>query len=419
MNWKAIRNDFPALATTVRGKPLVYLDNAATAQKPRQMIDRIDQYWVEENANVHRGVHYRSQIATTAYEGARANVQLFLNASSPKEIVFTKGCTEAVNLVAHCLETKATIRAGSIILVSTLEHHSNIVPWQLVAERTGAKVIPIPVTDLGELDLTAYENLLNDNVAVVAVSHVSNALGVINPVKHIVALAHAHGALTLVDGAQAGPHLAIDVVDIDTDFYTLSCHKMYAPTGMGVLYGKLNLLNSLPPYQGGGDMIRTVSFDGSTFAESPTRFEAGTPNIAGAIGLGATIDYLAALTSLNSDSYRANLVDSFAKIESRENDLYTLAADQLREIAGIKIYGDVPHKAAVLSFTTDWAHPHDIGTVLDSQGVAIRAGHHCCQPLMNRFEIAATVRASFAFYNDESDVTAFVAAVKAAREMFA
>lgn len=418
MNWAAIRQDFPALATLARGKPLAYLDNAATSQKPAAVIERMRRYWVEENANVHRGVHYRSQLATAAYEGTRVKVQRFLNANSVNEIVFTKGCTEAINLVAHGLAAKGIIRSGSSVLVSTLEHHSNIVPWQLVAERVGAHVLPIPVSDAGELDLDAYRAMFQSaEVAVVAVGHVSNALGTINPVKEIARVAQEQGALVVVDGAQAGPHIAIDVQDLGADFYTLSCHKMYAPTGVGVLYGKLALLNSLPPYQGGGDMIRTVSFDGSTFADSPARFEAGTPNIAGVVGLGETIDYLTCLAGGPVDS-RESLVEAMAAVAKREDELYNRTRAEIADIPGINVYGDVPHKASVLSFTTDWAHPHDIGTVLDSHGVAVRTGHHCCQPLMTRYAIAATVRASLSFYNDEADISAFGKAMHVAREMF-
>lgn len=437
-----IRDEFPILGESVRGKPLAYLDNAATSQKPLAVLEAVDRYYREQNANIHRGVHHLSQIATAEFDRARESVRRLLNAGEEAEVVFTKGCTEAVNLVASGLfslgnsefGTPDTGRVGGstgeTILVSTMEHHSNIVPWQLATERAGARVIPIPVTDSGEMELDSYLNLLKSTrPKLVAIKHVCNALGTINPVKWMIQQAHAYGALVLVDGAQAGPHIRIDVQDLDADFYTLSCHKIYAPTGVGVLYGKRALLEALPPYQGGGDMIRTVSFEGSTYAPIPAKFEAGTPNIAGVIGLGKAVEWLetlgnSELVSGNSNSAEPitihQLLDTaFKVIHAHEVHLARLAEERLREIPGVKVIGDGNEKAGIVSFTLNNAHPHDIGTILDSEGIAIRAGHHCCMPLMTRLGLAATARASFALYNTEEEVERLVAGIRMVQEMFA
>ena len=423
-----IRRDFPILDTEANGRPLVYLDNAATSQKPRRVLDVLDRYWTGQNANVHRGVHHLSQIATREFDAAREKIRLLLNAASTKEVILTKGCTEGINLVANCLTANGTLREGDTVLLTTMEHHSNIVPWQLAAERVGAQAIPIPISDAGEVDLDAYASLLREHrVRLVGMVHVSNSMGTINPVREMVRMAHEAGALALVDGAQAGPHTLVDVQDLDADFYTLSCHKIYAPTGVGVLYGKQALLEAMPPYHGGGDMIRTVSFERTTYAEVPAKFEAGTPNIAGVIGLGAAIAYLEALgarleaqgaEASISDS-RASLAAAFAAIHAHELALTERATKQLLEIPGIRITGTAEDKAGIVAFTLEGAHPHDIGTILDQEGVAIRAGHHCCMPLMRRLGVPATARASFAFYNTPEEVDAFVGAVRKVREMFA
>ncbi|MBN9502400.1 MAG: cysteine desulfurase [Armatimonadetes bacterium] len=406
---ETVRQDFPILNELVRGNPLTYLDNAATAQKPTTVIEAVDRYYRESNANIHRGVHFLSQKATAQYDQAREKVRKLLNAGESAEVIFTKGCTEGINLVAAGIK----LEPGDEILVSTMEHHSNIVPWQLAAERTGAKVIPIPVTDSGEIDLDSYEQyLMRGKPKAVAIVHISNSMGTVNPVKWMVAQAHAYGAVVLVDGAQAGPHVRIDVQDLDADFYTLSCHKIYAPTGVGVLYGKRAHLEALPPYQGGGDMIRTVSFDGSTYAELPGKFEAGTPNIAGVIGLGAAIDYLESLGG-------GSLEDAFAAIQRRELELSQHAEKLLREIPGLRMIGTARDKTGIVSFVLEGAHPHDIGTILDSDGIAIRAGHHCCMPLMKRFNVPATARASFAFYNTIEEAERLAVSVRKVAEMFA
>jgi len=428
---RKVRSDFPLLDVSVNGRPIVYLDNAATSQKPRQVLETVDRYWETENANVHRGVHHLSQVATAAYEKARDKVRMFVNAEHREEVIFTKGCTESINLVAEGLSSglgsqstfgrrDAWIAPGSAILVPTSEHHSNIVPWQIAAERVGAKVIPIPVDDEGVIDLDVYESLLrNENVKVVAVAHINNALGNINRVRRMIAEAHAQGALVMVDGAQAGPHLRIDVQDLDADFYSLSCHKIYAPTGIGVLYGKRRLLESLPAYQGGGDMIHTVSFDrGTTYAPLPAKLEAGTPNMAGAVGLDAAIDYLCELGGLHQYS-QAALAESFRFIESQEHEVSGYAAELLREIPGLRIIGSKEARTGIISFVVDGVHPHDIGTILDNHGVAVRTGHHCCMPLMNRLGVPATARASFSFYNTREEAERLAQAVVAAKEMFA
>lgn len=420
------RSDFPILETQVNGRPLVYLDNGATAQKPRLVLDVLNRYWTQENANVHRGVHHLSQIATREFDAAREKVRLLLNAASTREVIFTKGCTESINLVATCLSSPKLsfgIKEGDEILISTMEHHSNIVPWQLAAERVGATVKPIPITDAGEIDLDAYaEQLKSGRVRVMGIVHVSNSLGTINPVKEMIRQAHEAGALVLVDGAQAGPHTLIDVQDLDADFYTLSCHKLYAPTGVGVLYGKQALLEAMPPYHGGGDMIRTVGFDKTTYAELPAKYEAGTPNIGGVVGLGAAVDYLMAMGRQILDAPTADgrtaLGGAFGAIHDHEKMLVDYATELTSDIEGLRITGTAPEKAAIFAFTLDGAHPHDIGTILDQEGIAIRAGHHCCMPLMKRLRVPATARASFAFYNTREEVESLASAVRKVEAMF-
>jgi cysteine desulfurase/selenocysteine lyase len=397
------RADFPILSREVHGKPLVYLDNAATTQKPRQVLDAIRRYYEEENANVHRGVHLLSELATRAYEGARARVGRFLGTPDPAEIIFVRGATEAVNLVAQTF-ARARLAAGDEVLVTELEHHSNIVPWQLVAHEKGARVAAVPITDAGDLDLDAFDRLLGPRVKMLAVGHVSNALGTVNPVAELVRRAHARGVPVLVDGAQAAPHLALDVPRLGADFYVLSGHKMYAPTGIGVLWGRRDHLEAMPPWQGGGDMIRSVTFEGSTWAGLPHRLEAGTPHIAGAVGLAAAMDYLAAI--------------GLDLVAAHESALVARAEAALRAVPDVRILGTPAERAAVLSFLVADVHPHDIGTVLDRHGVAVRAGHHCAQPLMKRLGVPATARASFGLYNTEADVEALVRAVNAVREVF-
>ncbi len=419
-----VRRDFPLLSMKHDGRTIAYLDNGATSQKPQAVLDAVDVYWREQNANVHRGVHYLSQLATERYEAARESVRDLLNAPARDLIVLTHGCTEAINAVAFGLSVgdsaRSTgqggptwLREGDLILISNLEHHSNIVPWQMAAQRVGAEVRTIPITDAGELDLDAYRRLLRSGpVKIVALNHVSNALGTINPIREMIAWAHGAGALVMVDGAQAGPHLRVDVQDLDADYYVLSCHKMYAPTGIGVLYGKRELLESLPPYQGGGDMIRTVDLDhGTNYATLPSKHEAGTPNIAGAIGLGAAVEYLRGLTG--------SLDRTFEWIQEREGELERYATQRLGEVEGLTLYGTAPKKAAILSFTMECAHPHDVGTVLDGEGVAVRTGHHCCMPLMTRLGVPATTRASLSFYNTRDDIDRLVGGVKKVRELFA
>lgn len=411
-----IRSQFPILATEVRGQPLAYLDNGATSQKPQAVLDALDRYWTTQNANIHRGVHHLSQIATKEFDQARESVRRLLNANEAAEVIFTKGCTEAINLVASGLG----LEEGETVLVSTMEHHSNIVPWQLAAERGGARILPIPVTDGGQIELDAYLDLLKSaRPKFVAVKHVCNALGTINPLKWIIQQAHAYGALVLVDGAQAGPHIRIDVQDLNADFYTLSCHKIYAPTGVGVLYGKRELLEALPPYQGGGDMIRTVSFEGTTYADIPAKFEAGTPNIAGVIGLGKAVEWISDFGLRISEGSQDGLDAGFEAIHAHETALARMAEERLKQIPGVQIIGDSREKAGIVSFTMENAHPHDIGTILDSDGIAIRAGHHCCMPLMKRLGLAATARASFALYNTVEEVDRLVTGVGKVQEMFA
>jgi cysteine desulfurase/selenocysteine lyase len=398
-----VRADFPLLAREREGKPLAYLDNAATTQKPKVVVDTLVQYYEGYNANIHRGVYKLSQQATEAYEGSRVKLQRFINAAQPHEVIFLRGVTEAVNLVAHSYG-RASFAAGDEVVISAMEHHSNIVPWQIVCEATRARLRVIPMTDNGELELDEFEKLLNPKTKLVALVHVSNSLGTINPVKEMVAIAHGHNIPVLVDGAQAAPHMAVDVQDLDCDFYAVSGHKMFGPTGIGILYGKAELLNAMPPYQGGGEMIRSVCFDKTTYAPLPAKFEAGTPNIAGAIGLGAAVDYL------NGMSWDA--------IHDHEDDLLQYSTESLEAVPGLHVLGTAKDKASVVSFVLDAVHAHDIGTILDKEGVAIRTGHHCTQPVMERLGVPATARASFAFYNTRDEVDALVRAVHRVHEVF-
>jgi cysteine desulfurase/selenocysteine lyase len=399
-----IRNDFPIFREKPYGKPLVYLDNAATTQKPHAVIERIARYYSTENANIHRGVHYLSQIATGEYEAARERVRAFLGAAEAKEIVFVRGTTEAVNLVAQTFG-RANIGAGDEVLITHLEHHSNIVPWQILCGQTGATLKIAPIDDRGEIILEEYEKLLGPRTKLVGVAHVSNSLGTINPVGRMIAMAHEHGASVLVDGAQAAAHTPIDVQGLDCEFYAISGHKMFGPTGIGALYGKRALLETMSPYQGGGDMIASVTFEKTTYNRLPHKFEAGTPNIAGAIGLGAAIDYLNAI--------------GLGPIAAHEDQLLRYATERVStEVPGIRLIGTAPRKACILSFTIGDIHAHDVGTILDQEGVAIRAGHHCTQPVMDRFGVPATVRASFAMYNTREDADRLVAALHKVREIF-
>jgi cysteine desulfurase/selenocysteine lyase len=391
-----LRADFPILQQTVRGKPLVYLDNAATSQKPQAVLDTLHRYYTTLNANVHRGVHFLSEEATRAYEGARLKVKRFLNAADPAEIVFTRGTTEAINLVAASYG-RAFLGRGDEIVISTMEHHSNIVPWQILCEQTGAVLKVAPITDAGELLLDDFAALLGPRTKLVSIVHVSNALGTVNPVRQIADLAHAVGAVVLLDGAQAAPHLALDVRALDCDFYAFSGHKVFGPTGIGVLYGKAALLDAMPPYQGGGDMIASVTFEKTTYNVLPYKFEAGTPHMAGAIGLGAALDYVSAI--------------GLDAIAAYEHDLLLYATELLAAQPRLRLVGTAPEKASVLSFVIDGAHPHDVGTILDHQGIAIRAGHHCAMPLMQRLGLPATARASLAFYNTRAEVEALAAGI--------
>ncbi len=390
------RHHFPLLRQLVNGKPLVYFDNAATSQKPQAVIDAMVRYYESVNSNIHRGVHYLSERATQAYEEVRVKVRDYVHAADQREIIFVRGATEAINLVAHSFGRRY-VRAGDEILISAMEHHSNIVPWQILCEELGAKLIVIPMNDRGELIFEEFERLLTEKTRIVAVTHVSNALGTINPVKEMIARAHARGIPVLVDGAQAVPHMRVDVQDLDCDFYAFSAHKMFGPTGVGVLYGKSKWLEEMPPYQGGGDMIRSVTFEKTTYNDVPYKFEAGTPNIGGGIGLGAAIDYL---HEIDLDAIRRF-----------EDELLDYATAKLLAIPGVKIIGTARKKAGVLSFTMEGIHPHDIGTILDVEGIAIRTGHHCAQPVMKFFGVPATARASFAFYNTKEEVDAFIRAL--------
>ena len=398
-----VRRDFPILSLIVRGKPLVYLDNAASTQKPKAVIDRIVRYYCEENSNVHRGVHFLSEVATKAYEDVRTVVKQFLNARSETEIIFTRGTTESINLVMQSWGRK-NIGAGDEILISAIEHHSNIVPWQLLAEEKNARLRVIPVNDAGELLLDEYERMLGPRVKIVSIGHASNALGTINPVAKMAKMAHKHGALIAVDGAQGVPHLPIDVQALDVDFYAFSGHKVYGPTGIGVLYGREELLEAMPPWQGGGDMILSVSFEKTTYNALPYKFEAGTPNIEGVVGLGAALQYVAGL--------------GLDKIAAHEHDLLTYATARLQEIKGLRIIGTAKEKASVISFVLEGVHPHDIGTILDQEGIAIRTGHHCAQPLMMRFNVPATGRASFGLYNTRGEADKLVTGLRKVVEVF-
>ena len=399
LRWRA---DFPILGQKVHSKPLVYLDNAATSQKPQVVLDAVMDYYETMNANVHRGVHTLSERATAAYEGAREKLRGFINAASTREIVYVRGTTEAINLVAQSY-ARPLLKAGDEIILSEMEHHSNIVPWQLVAEQTGAVLKVIPITDAGELEPCIYEKLFSPRTRLVTIGHVSNALGTINPVKEMVAYAHGRGVPVLVDGAQAVPHLPVDVRDLDCDFYAFSGHKMFGPTGIGVLYAKQQLLEAMPPWQGGGEMIRIVRFSGSSWNELPHKFEAGTPDISGAVGLGATVDYLKQVDLEAAALY--------------EHELLEYATRAVSAVPGVKLVGTARHKAGVLSFVMDGIHPHDLGTIVDQEGVAIRTGHHCAMPVMERFGLPATARASFAFYNTREDADALVAALVKARQV--
>lgn len=402
-DYRRVRADFPILATEVRGKPLTYLDSAATSQKPQAVIDAVQRYYQFENSNIHRGVHYLSEQATDAYEATRAKAAEFIGAADQDEVIFTRGTTEGINLIAHGF-TESVLQAGDEILITHMEHHANIVPWQIAAQQTGAILKVAPVDDRGVLDMEAFEALLSEKTKLVSVVHVSNALGTINPVKNIIAMSHARGVPVLVDGAQSIPHMPVSVAELDCDFFVLSGHKICGPTGIGLLWGKRKWLEKLPPYQSGGDMIEKVDFEGTTYKGIPGKFEAGTPHISGVIGLSAAIDYL-------------NGIDRDAALQ-HELALLASATEQLSAIDGLRIIGTAPEKASVISFLIDEIHPHDIGTFLDAGGVAIRAGHHCTQPLLKRFGVPATARASFAFYNDFEDVERLVSALTKMKQFF-
>jgi len=398
-----VRRDFPILHRPVRGRQLVYLDNAATTQKPRQVIDRLVRYYEEENSNVHRGVHYLSEVATAAYEGSRSVIQRFLNARSEKEIVITRGTTEGINLVAQTWG-RQNVREGDEIVITAIEHHSNIVPWQMLCAEKGATLRVAPVNDEGEVVVEEFAKLLNERTKIVAFGHASNALGTINPVRQMTQLAHDAGAIVIIDGAQGVPHLPIDVQEIGCDFYAFSGHKVYGPTGIGALYGRESLLEAMPPWMGGGDMILSVSFEKTTYNALPYKFEAGTPNIADTIALATALEYVAALGLDN--------------IAAHEHELLTYATDRLQEIDGLRIIGTARQKASVISFTLERVHPHDIGTILDQEGIAIRTGHHCAQPLMMRFNVPATGRASFGVYNTRAEADALVDGLRKVIEVF-
>jgi cysteine desulfurase/selenocysteine lyase len=398
-----IRGDFPILHQTVHGRPLVYLDNAATSQKPRAVLEALDHYYHCDNANIHRGVHTLSERATAAYEGARDKVRHFINAGDRREIVFLRGATEAVNLVAQSY-ARPRLKPGDEILITEMEHHSNIVPWQLVCQQTGAVLKVVPIDESGELKLDEFHRLLSERTRLLGLVHISNALGTINPVAEMIAAAHAKGAVVLLDGAQAVPHTAVDVRALDCDFYVFSGHKLYGPTGIGALYGKAALLEAMPPWQGGGDMIRSVSFTKTEYNALPYKFEAGTPHIAGGIGLGAAIDYVSAI--------------GLDAIAAWERELLDYATGRAGEIQGLRLIGTARRKAGILSFVLDGVHPHDVGTILDHEGVAIRTGHHCAMPVMEHFRIPATARASLALYNTRDDIDRLIAAVRKVKEVF-
>jgi cysteine desulfurase / selenocysteine lyase len=401
-NVEKIREDFPILQTTVHGRPLVYLDNGATAQKPLAVINSMVDYYKGYNSNVHRGVHYLSQKATDAHEAAREGVRAFINAEKSREVIFTRGTTESINIVAHSFG-KAFVNAGDEIIITAMEHHSNIVPWQMLCEERGAILRVIPINANGELILEEYDKLLNERTKLVTVVHVSNTLGTVNPVKEIIAKAHAVGAAVLIDGAQSIQHMAVDVQDLDADFFVFSGHKLFGPTGIGVLYGKEQYLNAMPPYQGGGSMIKQVTLEKTTYNELPFKFEAGTPHVEGIIGLGAAIDYINAI--------------GIANIAAYEHELVAYAVEQLSTIEGLRFIGNAKERVSVLSFLVGDIHPYDVGVILDKLGIAVRTGHHCCQPIMDIFSIPGTVRASFAFYNTKAEVDALVAGLLKAKTM--
>lgn len=402
-NVQDIRADFPILSQKIYDKPLIYFDNAATTQKPRAVVEKIESGYYNVNANVHRGVHFLSQAATEAHEEARRTVQRFLHASSPNEIVFTRGTTEAINLVASSFVDEY-MQAGDEVIISTMEHHSNIVPWQMQAARKGIAIRVIPIADNGELDLEAYKKLFSEKTRLVSVVHVSNVLGTVNPVREMVAYAHAQGVPVLVDGAQAVPHLAVDVQALDADFYTFSAHKIYGPTGMGVLYGKEEWLDRLPPYQGGGEMIETVTFEKTVFNELPYKFEAGTPDYIGSTALATALDYVSAL--------------GMDRIAAYEEELLRYATEKMQAIEGMRIFGEAAHKGSVISFGVGDIHHYDMGMLLDRLGIAVRTGHHCAQPLMQRLGIEGTVRASFSFYNTKEEIDTFIIGIERVRKMF-
>lgn len=401
---QAIRRDFPILSEVIDGRPLVYLDNAATTQKPRQVIDRLSHYYLHENANVHRGVHALSERATKAFEASRETVRRFINAKETRECIFVRGCTEGLNLVAQTFG-RTNVGAGDEVLISGIEHHSNIVPWQMLCREKGATLKVIPVLDSGELDLDAYRSLLSEKTKLVCVVHISNSLGTINPVEEMIREAHSRGIPVLVDGAQAAPHRRIDVQALDADFYALSGHKVFGPTGIGLLYGKAGHLEAMPPWQGGGDMILSVTFEKTRYNEIPYKFEAGTPNIADTIAFAAALEYVESVGIGNIERYEATLLE--------------YATERLSSVPGLRIIGTAAQKASVISFTLEGIHPHDIGTIVDKEGVAIRTGHHCTQPVMQRFGVPATARASLAFYNTREDIDALASALLKVREVFA
>jgi cysteine desulfurase/selenocysteine lyase len=402
-DWEKVRADFPILKLKVDGKPLVYLDNAASSQMPQSVIDRLVRYQTTQHANINRAVHYLSEVATMEFHDARCRLQRFINAREDREVIFTSGTTDSINLVMHGYGRKF-IKAGDEIILTTMEHHSNIVPWQMLANEKGAKIRVVPITDTGELEIDEFEKLFNERTKFVGLIHVSNALGTINPIKRMIDFAHQHDVPVLIDGAQAAPHLAIDVQALDCDFYAFSAHKLCGPTGIGILYGKAALLESMQPFKGGGDMIASVTFEETLYNTIPHKFEAGTPPIAAAIGFGAAIDYLTAIGIENIAAYESTLLD--------------YATESLAEIPGVRIIGTAPQKAAVISFTIDGIHPHDIGTILNQDGIAVRTGHHCAQPVMQRFNIPATSRASFAFYNKKSEIDALAAGIRTVQKVF-
>jgi len=402
-DWEKIRADFPILNLKIDGKPLVYLDNAASSQMPQPVIDRLVRYQTTQHANINRAVHYLSEVATMEYHNARCTLQQFINAREDREIIFTSGTTDAINLVMHGYGRKF-IKAGDEIILTTLEHHSNIVPWQMLANEKGAKIRVVPINDKGELEIDAYEKLFNERTKFVGLIHVSNALGTINPIKRMIDFAHQHGVPVLIDGAQAAPHITIDVQALDCDFYTFSAHKLCGPTGIGILYGKAALLEAMQPFKGGGDMITSVTFEETIYNTIPHKFEAGTPPIAAAVGFGAAVDYLTAIGIEHIAAYESTLLD--------------YATECFNEIPGVKIIGTAAEKTAVISFAIDGIHPHDIGTILNQDGIAVRTGHHCAQPVMQRFNVPATSRASFAFYNKKTEVDALVAGIRTVQKVF-